>query len=181
MRTLLYTIGEKMKKTETIEYIRWEKRFELGIPYLDAQHHQLVAICNELYQTIVINKSRTDTPSWQQSLSIAIRKTVEYIKKHFTDEENLMTIISYKDFPAHKARHQEFIIKVSDLLVMFDYLAYQDAMDFIKFLYTWTLEHIAVEDKQFVPAVFKYLQEQQVKLTTVMFSAVYQNRDFSAV
>ena len=124
-----------MKKTETIEYIRWEK----------------IAICNELYQTIVINKSRTDTPSWQQSLSIAIRKTVEYIKKHFTDEEKLMITIGYKDFSVHKSRHQEFIIKVSDLLVMFDYLAYQDVMDFIKFLYTWTLEHIAVEDKQFVP------------------------------
>ena len=64
---------------------------------------------------------------------------------------------------------------------MFDYLAYQDVMDFIKFLYTWTLEHIAVEDKQFVPAVFKYLQEQQAKLTTVMFSAVYPTRDFSAI
>lgn len=127
------------------------------------------------------NKSRTDTPSWQQSLSIAIRKTAEYIKKHSTDKEKLTTTIGYKNFSAHKSRHQKFIIKVSDLLVMFDYLAYQDVMDFMKFLYTWTLEHIAVEDKPFVPAVFKYLQKQQAKLTTVMFSAVYQNKDFSAI
>ena len=41
------------------DFIKWEKRFELGIPVIDAQHKRLVELCNDLYLTIVRNLSAT--------------------------------------------------------------------------------------------------------------------------
>ena len=55
---------------ENSDFIRWEKRFELGIPVIDAQHKRLVELCNDLYLTIVRNKYRAMQPEWQEAFSI---------------------------------------------------------------------------------------------------------------
>ena len=34
----------------------WDKKFELGIPAIDAQHEHLVELCNNLYQSIIRQK-----------------------------------------------------------------------------------------------------------------------------
>lgn len=46
-------------------YIKWEKRFELGIPVLDRQHKMLVSLCNELYFSIMEHRSAGMNKNWQ--------------------------------------------------------------------------------------------------------------------
>ena len=146
---------------ENKDFIRWEKKFELGIPQIDEQHTQLIILCNDLYQAVIRNKYRAVIPGWQEALSDALHKTVDYIGTHFSDEEKLITVVGYPQTDAHKQKHREFTAKIRDTLKSFNEAKFQDAMDFVHFLYDWILEHIAIVDKAYVPAVMKYLEEKK--------------------
>lgn len=145
---------------ENNDFIRWEKKFELGIPSIDAQHQQLVHLCNDLYQVVVRNKYRATIPGWQEALSDALRETVNYIKTHFSDEEKLLAAVGYEGLEQQKSQHRGFTAKITETLKTFNEAQFQDAMDFVKFLYDWILQHIAISDKQYVPTVLEYLKKR---------------------
>lgn len=93
-------------------------------------------------------------------MSKIIRKTVEYIKLHFADEEKIMEAVDYSETEKHKARHREFSQKVCQLLKEFDKVDFQTGIKFARFLRDWILQHIAFEDKLFVPEVTQYLKNR---------------------
>ena len=141
---------------ENSDFIRWEKRFELGIPVIDAQHKRLVELCNDLYLTIVRNKYRAMQPEWQEAFSDALRAAVDYITTHFSDEEKLLAAVGYEGLEQQKAQHHGFTMKIAESLKTFNKATFQDAIEFVKFLYDWILHHIAVSDKQYVSAVLEF-------------------------
>ncbi len=150
--------------TETQEeapaWVKWDKKFELGIPTIDEQHRYLVGLCNQLHEEVMCRRS-SEGRTWRVALSDALRETVNYTKTHFLLEEKLMAAAGFEDMPAHKKRHQEFIEKISSMLSSFDQTNLQGALDFSKFLYEWILEHIAYEDKLYVKAVLQYLASRR--------------------
>ncbi|AEE16315.1 bacteriohemerythrin [Treponema brennaborense] len=136
-------------------WVKWEKKFELGIPVIDEQHKHLVGLCNTLHNEIMQQRGR-DGKVWQTSLSAALRETVNYTRTHFVAEEKLMSVSGFDQFSAHKKRHQDFIETITQTLSTFDQATLQTALDFSKFLYEWILEHIAYEDKLYVKPVLEY-------------------------
>lgn len=145
---------------ENNDFIKWEKKFELGIPVIDNQHKQLVHLCNDLYQAVIRNKYRATTPGWHEALADALRETVNYVKTHFSDEEKLLTAVGYSGLDQQKAQHRDFTNKITENLKNFNKATFQDAMNFVRFLYDWILQHIAISDKQYVPAVLEYLKNK---------------------
>lgn len=137
-------------------WVKWEKKFELGIPAIDEQHRHLVGLCNQLHSEIMSRRS-PDGKAWRVALSEALRETVSYTRTHFHLEEKLMAAAGYGNLPGHKNRHQEFVDTISRTLSGFDQTNLQSALDFSKFLYEWILEHIAYEDKLYVKPVLEYL------------------------
>ena len=162
-KTRIVMRGQKMTANENKKYITWEKKFELGIPVIDNQHRRLVGLCNSLYLALIDRQelSRVGNAPWQIALSDAIRSTVDYVQTHFRDEEKILTAIEYPELAHHKAQHQYFTAKIMELLTGFHDADVQEAIDLLRFLYNWILEHIAVEDKKYVPAVSAYLQNRR--------------------
>ncbi len=147
---------------ENTDLLVWDKKFELGIPVIDSQHEHLVELCNTLYRSI-IHQQKAGAEHWQIALSEALRETAGYIVIHFRDEEKLMKAAGYENFGEHRARHQEFISKVTDTITNFDKATFQTAFDFVKFLYDWILRHIAYEDKLYVKAVVEFSKQRNQK------------------
>ena len=139
--------------------IVWDKKFELGIPTIDAQHERLVELCNNLYQGIIRQKN-SGNAAWQSALSDTLRETVDYILVHFRDEEKLLAAIGYEQISEHKQQHQEFVAKTTETIANFDKATFQTAFDFVKFLYEWVLRHIAYEDKLYVKPVKEYMKKR---------------------
>ncbi|MBO8451033.1 MAG: hemerythrin family protein [Spirochaetes bacterium] len=137
----------------------WDKKFELGIPAIDAQHEHLVELCNNLYQSIIRQKD-AGAEGWQVALSEALRETAGYIVIHFRDEEKLLKAAGYANFAPHRQRHQEFIAKTTETITNFDKATFQTAFDFVKFLYDWILRHIAYEDKLYVKTVLEFSRQR---------------------
>lgn len=70
-------------------WVKWEKKFELGIPAIDEQHRHLVGLCNQLHSETMSRRS-PDGKAWRVALSEALRETVSYTRTHFHLEEKLM-------------------------------------------------------------------------------------------
>lgn len=140
--------------------IEWKPQFEIGIPLIDAQHQKLVELCNVFYQELMKNKV-TGTPKWETSLKNALHECVDYVKKHFHDEEALMKLSGYEDYDKHVKIHEMFIKKVLETNNSFDSATFSTAFDFVRFLYEWILSHIGHEDTKYVAAVQEYVKKAQ--------------------
>ncbi len=145
------------------DYIKWDAKFELGIPAIDDQHKKLVLLCNNLYKEIMKSRSG-DKIEWEESIKGALKEGADYVQKHFHDEEVLMTAAEYGDFSIHKKEHQEFAKKVLDTVNLFPNITFSDALKFVKFLYDWILSHIAHYDRLFVKSVVDYNKQRVGKI-----------------
>ncbi|MBQ9495439.1 MAG: hemerythrin family protein [Treponema sp.] len=145
-------------KTES--YIIWDKRFELGIPMIDAQHKKIVDMCNELYQALIHTKKENEQ-EWKAAIRKTLQGTADYVKEHFRSEEGLLQAACYKNLDGHKCKHVEFIKEILDKIENFNTLTYNDAFKIVKFLYDWLLTHIAYVDKDYVPTVKAYALKRE--------------------
>lgn len=143
----------KFSSPET-EYIKWEKKFELGIDSIDKQHKQLLKMCNYLYAAIMSASGRTKD-NWIPALQETIRETADYALTHLKYEEALMEKAKYPGFVAHKKEHTKFVKEVLERVQSFDEASFHTAIQFVKFLYEWILSHIACEDRNYAPYVRK--------------------------
>lgn len=127
------------------ELIAWDPKFSIGYTIIDEQHKCLIELCSNLNKAIL---SQADSEGiWRKSMTDALKSCVEYVKVHFSDEENLMKKYNYPDYPAHKKRHDEFTMKVITTAGKFGTMDRKEALKFVHFLYDWILSHVAHEDK----------------------------------
>lgn len=146
--------------SDNYEWVKWESKFELGIPDIDAQHKKLVDLCNKLYVGLIECKSNL-TKNWQSLLSETIREMADYTKTHLAYEEKLLATTNYDKLAEHKIRHKEFTDKVTEILQNFNAANMQTTVELSQFLREWFLSHIACEDKLYVSAVKAYLKNKQ--------------------
>ena len=129
--------------------VQWDKKFEIGIEKIDQQHKTLVELCGKLYFTLM-NEDRKNPDLWKTEFVQALKECVNYVKFHFSSEEECMKSCSYPDLAHHKTLHVAFTKKVLETAKQFENPRKKDAVDFVKFLYDWIFQHIAHEDKLFV-------------------------------
>ena len=138
-------------------YMPWNNIYSTGYSKVDEEHKKLVSILNTLYGDILKCKSGEDYTSFQET----VKNLLDYASFHFSHEERLMNLLNYPKYNRHKIRHDKFI---SDILEKSE--LYKDdpklvSSQFLIYIRDWILEHIAVEDKDMVLYVTRYLKDQQ--------------------
>lgn len=128
-----------------MDFVTWENRYNINIPEIDEQHRHLISIINRLYDACTVG----DKHQLETGFKVAVKETVDYVKKHFSDEEKMMLAKGYPDYPAHKAKHDEFVRKIIEAVSNYTEGKPLAANNFIRFLTGWLLEHIAITDKEF--------------------------------
>ena len=136
-------------------FIKWNPKFETGIPTVDAQHRKLVALCNKL-RSAIMKSSSAQGLKWEDSLASALRECTDYVQTHFHDEEVLMQAAGYEGYERHKKEHEAFTRKVLETAQGFSSSSVKSALQFVNFLYEWILSHIAHEDLLFAKPVMDY-------------------------
>lgn len=137
--------------------IRWDSKFEIGIPAVDSQHKKLFMLCNSLH--IALNNKSLDA-SWEDEFVYVLKECVEYVKVHFRSEEILMQTAGFDGYKEHKKIHDAFIQKVLEFSHEENYTI-ETAFKLLRFLYEWILSHIAYDDKLFVRSVLEYNSRRQ--------------------
>lgn len=120
--------------------IIWNNGMNLGVKAIDDDHKRLLDTINELYDAINSNNEKNVLNKIFDTLE-------EYIKEHFTREENLMRECDYERLDEHIKQHEKFKRKIpklrAKLLTTDEYITAQEVSIYLT---DWLINHILSED-----------------------------------
>jgi hemerythrin-like metal-binding protein len=120
----------------------WNDGLSVKVQQFDSQHKVLVAIINELHDSMKAGNST-------EIIGSMLDRLISYTATHFTEEEQLMDSHGYPDAVAHKAAHECLIHQVLELQQMFKTGKSILTLDVMMFLRDWLMGHIQVVDKKY--------------------------------
>lgn len=88
--------------------IRWRRDYECGHPVIDDQHRALFDISNDLINSVLLRKSKSD-------IELLLRELVEHIQHHFSTEEEVLARTRYPLTAAHREIHRVLLARAGDL------------------------------------------------------------------
>lgn len=141
-------------------FIQWEPKYKIGIPLIDAQHEQLVNLCNEFYQSLLQNNN---IENYQSLVKNTLEACLNYAASHFREEERLMLASHFAGYKEHKASHDAFTEKIEIAYNSFEKMPVSEAIKFAHFLHNWIRTHIAHEDRLYLPTLLEFLKKNASK------------------
>ncbi len=125
-----------------MELITWRNEFSVGVPELDEQHKQLVALINAFHQAMLLGTGSA-------VLRSVLLDLTAYTKMHFETEERILQELQFPDFEAHRKKHQSFRDQVASFRKNLALGSEVLNIDFMTFLRTWLEEHLLAEDGKY--------------------------------
>lgn len=126
-----------------MQFFYWNKSYEVDIASVDAQHHRLLDLINELSTAI---STRFEQPKVAEVLG----RLTAYVAEHFSDEEQIMatTTMPMEAQEHHRKEHAIFRNRLSTLIEGTELHDRQTASRILEFLTTWLITHILRSDKE---------------------------------
>jgi len=119
--------------------IEWKVEYSLGVPAIDEEHQELIALINELYDSVT--RDATDI-----TVLDFLGELYARITAHFALEEKIMREADYDEYPEHKADHEQLLDDIRDLMDDYEDGDYVDVERFGKRLDEWFSEHFRTRD-----------------------------------
>lgn len=139
-------------------FIKWNPKYKIGIPVIDAQHEHLVNLCNDFYQSLLKNNN---IDNYHSLVKATLEDCLNYAATHFKEEERLMLAAGFSGYKKHKTIHDSFTEKVEIAYAGFDHMPVSEAIKFSRFLYDWIHTHIAHEDRLYLPTLIEFLKKNK--------------------
>ncbi|WP_423792276.1 bacteriohemerythrin [Methanocaldococcus indicus] len=125
-----------------MEIIKWSEDFECGIRAFDEEHKFLVETLNRIFELLKEGKK-------EEAKELLKIRVVEYTKKHFKHEEEIMKKYNYPEYERHKKIHDTFVkVIVQNELKKID----ENEVNLryvVSFLIGWLIMHIQKADKKY--------------------------------
>jgi hemerythrin len=122
--------------------ITWSNSLSVNVLAMDQEHKRLVGIVNDLHAAMKEGKGN-------EVVGKTLDDLVEYVKKHFADEETLLAARKYPGLLGQQRAHAKLTEQV---------LAYQSrfrgggaliTVELMQFLKQWLVDHIQGMDKEY--------------------------------
>ncbi len=135
-----------MERNNKLEgkFITWSPELSVGIGFIDDQHKILVKLMNDL-----ASHTEADMENERLYSKSVIKELLDYVKVHFITEEELMLQTDFQGYDEHKSEHENFVLKVVDLVKDFNNNKSLAMETLTAFLKKWILHHIAGTDKKY--------------------------------
>jgi hemerythrin len=130
-----------MEKNGTVD---WDSRYTVGIQLLDDQHKELLKLINTCYLGCL-----SEDEAVKKHLMVNIHGLINYIRYHFSTEEQLLERIKYPDGAAHKRQHNEFIQEIVERLKDIERDQIISTKAFVRYIRDWMVTHITLIDKKY--------------------------------
>jgi len=132
--------------------IEWSNELSVGVKQIDDQHKELIRITNVLINAVHAKQQ-------VNILDDTLSRLRDYTVTHFTDEEKLMTEVSYPERGEHVIEHTRLKRSVKDYrrqLYKKEDLTPDDVLEFMK---DWLLTHILTYDRDLA----NFIHEQEAE------------------
>lgn len=128
--------------------VSWRDQMSLDYPPLDGEHKDFLDVINQA--VVAARDGDFEKMSW------AFEKCYDYVRDHFSHEEDIMERISFPDLEAHMKAHQIFIKNISEFRQHYEMALALDekkevAQKTVNFLSIWFLGHVLSRDKLLKP------------------------------
>ncbi len=126
-----------------MSYFTWDEDLDVGVEAMNNQHKKLIALMEEVYQKNAAKVGKEGVLQATQTL-------IDYVIKHFRDEEAYMESINFPGLEAHKQIHRNLLADLNDLARQF--VASDDtelSEEFMAFLSLWINTHILAIDNKY--------------------------------
>ena len=143
-----------MTVNNSFEIVQWEAKYATGIEIIDIQHKKLVDLTNELYRACLSRDA-----SVEEMFKEAMGRMVEYVRYHFSEEQDLLQRINYPDYHDHKKQHDTLVMQILSAAKGYNEGKKFVPNNFVRTLKDWVFGHIAVSDKIYSG----YVHEQKKK------------------
>lgn len=130
--------------------IQWNPNlYKIGIKLIDEQHNTLFSALEKLQNSFGKENEK------EISTEI-INFLLDYVQKHFKDEEEIMTSISFPNLDFHMEQHLNFIENCKEFRSMFDTEGPNKKLllQIYNTVFKWLVEHISISDKE----ISKYIK-----------------------
>jgi len=134
----------KMKNVHELEHgLAWDDSLLTGNAMVDMQHQKIFERVSELVRFCEEGRDKAE-------LYDTIMFLINYAIRHFTDEEALQLEYGYPAYYMHKQKHEEFKVKVRELVRRFEENGSSDELsdDVNRIMARWLVDHIQHEDKR---------------------------------
>lgn len=124
--------------------VEWTEDLSVSHPKLDEQHQKYIHTFENLIQAMRDGRDSIE-------LIGTLKDILEYLKNHFSLEEEIMAECSYPDIEEHIEEHRKFSNNASEM--MSRYLSGQDlpSEEVLVYLRDWFISHIEGTDQKYVP------------------------------
>ena len=127
--------------TGVMSIVLWSDEYKVGNAELDHQHEHILSLLNALE---VAGTSGEGAATSDVILSHLLR----YLKKHFSDEEHLMTLVGYPEVASHRQQHENCKATLAQLVSSVE-SGEGCAGDCMPFLNDWLHSHMLGLDRQY--------------------------------
>jgi len=124
-------------------FINWSDTYSVQIEEIDDQHKKLIALINELFDSMQKGQSR-------QVIGRILNDLIDYTAVHFKTEETYFDRFNYEDSAEHKEKHKRLVDNVIKVKSDFESGKISVSSDLLKFLKRWLFEHILETDKKYI-------------------------------
>lgn len=126
--------------------MKWTKEeYGTTVAFCDEQHQELFNRVNALITAV----SGGERPV----IGICLDNLIEYVVKHFKDEEALMEKKGYADLASHRLVHADLVNTCADLQSKFHANEAEIGVDTLTFIKDWLNNHIPVIDRKYGPVL----------------------------
>jgi len=126
--------------------IEWKKEFELGIPAVDTEHRELIALINETYAELQSSRSKNTILDF-------LGEIFAKISAHFALEETIMRKQHYDQYQDHKADHERLLDEIRDIMDDYEDGVMPSTTQLSQRFSEWFSEHFRTRDAR----LHKYL------------------------
>ncbi len=133
-----------------MDLLEWSDDIKTGIPSIDADHRDLLALTNTFL-------TAAEDQALMPQLAAILGKLIERSRTHFQAEERLLDQCSYPQLAAHQAEHAHLLTDIQQLHERFSQPEEDSRLTFETALYLqhWLLDHIIASDKPFRPFLMR--------------------------
>ena len=121
--------------------IDWSDNLSVNVAAIDQQHKRLIAMINELNDSMKVGKGK-------DVLGKIVGSLISYTATHFQTEERYFDQYGYPDTDDHKKEHAAFVKKVGDFKEGFEKGSLSLTIQVMDFLSDWLKNHIMGTDKK---------------------------------
>jgi hemerythrin len=124
-------------------FMVWCDKLSVGVEALDADHKNMIAIINELYEGILAGRNK-------EIVGDIIERLVDYTRSHFAREEGLLAECGYPETAAHKKEHDEMAVWAERVEVeFFQGTLAAPSLEVMNRLKDWLFDHIGNSDQRY--------------------------------